>query len=135
MKLRITVHGVAYEVDVEVLDAGEGFPANPLPRVSQPAAQAAPQSAPVQALRVQKPAAPGTQNVSPGGAITSPIAGNVLEIKCKPGDSVKKNQAVLIIEAMKMETTISAPADGVIKSVDIAVGDAVRENQVLVQFE
>jgi len=138
MKLKITVHGVSYEVDVEILDAEGGFPAqtSPLPIVSQPSSsQIAPppanqktQSQPV-ASSPQKPAS------APSSAVTSPIAGNVIEVKCKVGDHVQKDQELLVVEAMKMETSIVAPAAGKIKSVDVAIGDAVREGQSLAQFE
>jgi len=67
--------------------------------------------------------------------VTSPLAGTVLEVKCKPGDQVAQGQALLVIEAMKMETTIAAPVAGKVKAVSVAAGDAVRESQTLVEFE
>jgi len=125
MKLKITVHGVAYEVDVEVLDAEQDFlQAGPLPVVTAPAAPAA---APM--------AAPPAIPVSAEGGITSPIAGTVLEIKCKVGDAVKNGQELLVIEAMKMETAIAASHDGTVKTVCVAAGDSVRESELLVEFE
>ncbi len=133
MKLKITVHGVAYEVDVEVLDAGEGFPVHsggqrPKPR---------PQSSTANGSTVAPPpAAPQQASGGPSsGSITSPIAGQVIEIKCKPGDQVAENQIVLVIEAMKMKTSIAAPTPGRIKSIPVAVGDSVQESQTLVVFE
>ncbi|MBD3402841.1 biotin/lipoyl-binding protein [candidate division GN15 bacterium] len=128
MKLKITVHGVAYEVEVEVLDAGEGFPTAPPP--TRPRAQAAPSGGPAPT----KAAAP-TKTSSGEGGVASPIAGTVVEIKCKPGDSVSNGQILLVIEAMKMKTSIAAPTDGKVKNIPVAVGDSVRENQMLVEFE
>ena len=134
MKLKITVHGVAYEVDVQVLDAKDEMQgqASPLPNMA-PVAAAAPAAAagPVP----PPPAAAGPAPAGAAGAVASPIAGTVLEVKCKPGDSVQQGQDLLIIEAMKMETAIAAPSAGTIKAVHVAAGDAVRENQVLVDFE
>ncbi len=130
MKLKITVHGVAYEVDVEVLDAGEGFPAVAAP--SKPRAAAAPQAPSSGAAPIPK-GMPIVTN-GDGGSVTSPIAGTVLEIKVKPGDHVEKNQTIMIIEAMKMKTSIAAPTAGEIKAVSVAVGDAVRESQTLVEY-
>jgi biotin carboxyl carrier protein len=128
MKLKITVHGVAYEVDVEVLDAGEGFPTTtprPSPRVQNSV------SAPVAAPQVKS-----SPSAKPSdGSVTSPIAGTIVEIKGKPGDNVTEGQILLIIEAMKMKTSIAAPTPGKIKAVPIAVGDNVREGQVLIEFE
>lgn len=131
MKLKITVHGVAYEVDVEVLEAeGEFAAGGPLPHAHHAPAPAAP--APAVA-----PAAPAPAPVAPvsGYGVLSPIAGTVLEVKCRPGDQVAAGQALLVIEAMKMETAIAAPRDGRVKAVPVAAGDAVRESQLLVDFE
>lgn len=126
MKLKITVHGVAYDVDVEVLDAGEGFPASPLPRTANngqtgPAPVAAPSSKPL--------------STTPEDCVTSPIAGTVMEVKCKAGDTVGKGQELIMVEAMKMEASIAAPAAGTVRSVEVAAGDAIREGQVVVLFD
>lgn len=136
MKLKITVHGVAYEVEVEVLDIGEGFPniASPLPQVKQvvPGGPHSPQPLPSRpGTGAKSPGASGTA----GGAVTSPIAGTVVELKSKPGDSVTEGQVLLVIEAMKMNTSIAAPTAGKIKTIPVAVGDTVREGQMLVEFE
>ncbi len=135
MKLKITVHGVAYEVDVEVLDAGDGamqHGSGPLPAMSAPV-----RPAPVAASGPTAPVPPAPTRPSAGSAdgVASPIAGTVLELKCKPGDQVNKGQDLLIIEAMKMETAIAAPAAGTVKAVLVAPGDNVRESQTLVEFD
>lgn len=133
MKLKITVHGVAYEVDVEVLDAGEGFPAvAPAARPkAKPQNSAGTPSVPPAAASTGPTSADGEN----GGSVTSPIAGTVVEIKCKPGDNITKGQVLLVIEAMKMKTSIAAPTGGKVKSIPIAVGDTVRESQILVEYE
>ncbi len=129
MKLKITVHGVAYEVDVEVLDAGEGFPqASYRPRARNGARPAS--TAPA----ARPPAGPKAP-AGDGGGVTSPIAGTVVEIKCKIGDTVSKDQILLVVEAMKMKTSIAAPTAGTVKAVTLAVGDSIRENQTVVEFE
>ena len=134
MKLKITVHGVAYEVDVEVLDAGDGamqHGGGPLPAM-------APVAAPVAAsgtLAAPMAPPPGAAHAGATGGISSPIAGTVLELKCKPGDQVSEGQALVIIEAMKMETAIAAPSAGTVKAVLVAAGDNVRENETLVEFD
>ena len=133
MKLKITVHGVAYEVDVEVLDAKDEMhgAASPLPPVPA-AAPAVPGPVPVAApVAGPGPAAPPRSGT---GGVASPIAGTVLEVKIKVGDKVEQGQTLLVIEAMKMETAIAAPGAGQIKAVLVAAGDAVRENQTLVDF-
>lgn len=129
MKLKITVHGVAYEVDVEVLDAQDEMQTSGSP-VVRPAGPAP--AAPVGTAAGAPPAAAAGPA---GSGVVSPIAGTVLEIKCKPGDQVSPGQALLVIEAMKMETEIAASEAGRVKSIPVAPGDAVRENQLLVEFE
>lgn len=130
MKLKITVHGVAYEVDVEVLDPGDGFPA---PR--QPQRQAAQQRQSETSAPPRRQAHQPSSSPTGSGAVTSPIAGTVLEIKCKSGDEVESGQVLLIVEAMKMKTSIAAPTAGKVKSIPVAAGDSVREGQTLVELE
>jgi len=132
MKLKITVHGVAYEVDVEVLDAGEGFPTS-IPRV-RPKTHNGGGGTPPPVPAQKGPAAPAAAGGT-GGAVASPIAGTVVEIKCKTGDPVTNGQVLLVIEAMKMKTSIASPTDGKVKAVPVAVGDNVRESQTLVELE
>ena len=59
------------------------------------------------------------------------MPGTVLQIKAKAGDAVKRGQAVVILEAMKMENEIVAPQDGVIASVNVSQGDSVNNGDVL----
>ena len=133
MKLKITVHGIAYEVEVEVLDIGEGFPASaslPRPRLHQaspPPATRGPATPPPAA---PPPAGPGVDN-----RIVSPISGTVVELKCAVGKQIAPGQEVLVIEAMKMNTAITAATAGKVKSIAVAVGDAVREGQLLVELD
>jgi biotin carboxyl carrier protein len=132
MKLKITVHGVAYEVDVQVLDAKDEMtpaPGSPLPPA--PATAPAAAASPPPATAPAPAAAPDI----PGGGVASPIAGTVLEVKCQAGAAVDQGQTLLVIEAMKMETAIAAPSAGKVKSVLVAAGDSVRENQILVELE
>ena len=137
MKLKITVHGVAYEVDVEVLDPGKGFPthSNGLGSSKRAMPSTADNSKslnqPVGSDINQVP----NQSVGEKGSVASPIAGTIMEIKCKPGDEISKGQELIVMEAMKMKTAIAAPVSGKIKTVLVAVGDAVRECQQLVEFE
>jgi len=66
--------------------------------------------------------------------IKAPMPGMVLSILVKDGDSVKKGDAILILEAMKMENILKSPADGTIKKITVNKGTAVEKNQLLVQF-
>lgn len=132
MKLRISVEGKAYDVDVEVLEEGNAYAApSYTPRAPAAPVAAAPRPAPV------APPAPAAAPSGAGGngAVKAPIVGTVIQVKVKPGDSVEVNQVLLVMEAMKMETNIASPIAGRVKSVLAAPGDAVKAGQVLVELE
>ena len=101
--LIVTVNGVAYNVTVE---EGTGAPV-------APAAPAAPAGA------------------AGSVVVNAPMPGNILDVKVKPGDSVKAGDTLLILEAMKMENEISAPQDGTIASIDVRKGDVVDSGALL----
>ena len=128
MKLRITLEGVTYEVDVDFIDE-EGTPA-PMPRPSAPA--------PVSTPQLQAAAkAPAAAAPSSGGdmSVTSPLSGTVFKLLVKVGDRVETGQDLIILEAMKMETNIVSAATGTIKNIHVAEGDAVKQGQLLIEFE
>ncbi len=68
-------------------------------------------------------------------AIKAPMPGLILEISVEVGQTVKQNDSLLILEAMKMENSFLSPRDGVIKSIDVQVGNAVDKGQLLIEFE
>jgi len=70
-----------------------------------------------------------------GGRLTAPMPGKVVAILAKSGEDVKKGQALVIMEAMKMEHTIGAPADGVVEELLYAVGDQVADGAPLLAFK
>ncbi|QGX41602.1 acetyl/propionyl/methylcrotonyl-CoA carboxylase subunit alpha [Permianibacter aggregans] len=72
---------------------------------------------------------------SGAGRLTAPMPGSVIDVKVKAGDEVKQGQALLVLEAMKMEHTIRAPADGRVAEVMFAPGDMVQDGVELVRFE
>jgi biotin carboxyl carrier protein len=115
----ITVNGNVYDVTVE-----EGASAGAPAAAARPAA--APKAAPKAA-----PAAPKSSGGAGSVKIEAGAAGKVFKIEKNVGDSVKKGDAVLIIEAMKMEIPQVAPQDGTVASIDVAVGDACEAGQVL----
>ena len=67
--------------------------------------------------------------------ITAPVSGNVLKILVKVGDSVQREDELMIIEALKMENLIYTPVDGKIAAIKVAVGDHVESNHVLMVIE
>ncbi len=118
---RITVNGTSYDVTVEELSGGAAPAAAPV---------AAPVSAPAPA------AAPAPAKAAPAGGagsikVSSPMPGKILAVKANVGDSVKKGQVILILEAMKMENEVVAPEDGTIASIDVTVGASVESGDTL----
>ena len=87
------------------------------------------------------PAAPATPVVKPAAASTgksgvkSPLPGVILDIKVNVGDTVKKGQVIIILEAMKMENNINADKDGKITAINVNNGDSVLEGTDLVIIE
>lgn len=75
------------------------------------------------------------KKVSVGSGIKSPLPGVILEVHVKTGDSVKRGQKVMTMEAMKMHNDILAEKDGVIKNIKASVGQSVMEGEVLVEVE
>jgi 3-methylcrotonyl-CoA carboxylase alpha subunit len=69
------------------------------------------------------------------GAVRAPLPGKIIDLRVKAGDKVSKGQPLLVLEAMKMEHTLAAPADGTVKTVRYAVGEQVVEGAELVEFE
>jgi biotin carboxyl carrier protein len=67
--------------------------------------------------------------------IKAPMPGLILEISVVVGQTVKENDNLIILGAMKMENSFLSPRDGVIKSISVAFGDAVDKGQLLIEFE
>lgn len=67
--------------------------------------------------------------------IKAPLPGNILQVFVKPGDEVEKGGKLLIYEAMKMENTILAEKPGIIKTVEVSTGDAVLQEDLLIEME
>lgn len=66
--------------------------------------------------------------------IKAPMPGMVLNILVTEGQEVKKGDALIVLEAMKMENILKSPTDGIIKKIAITKGIAVEKNQLLIQF-
>nr|WP_195336235.1 biotin/lipoyl-containing protein [Paraclostridium bifermentans] len=121
-KYNITVNGNTYEVEVEELGS-QASVQRPQVATQQVQPQAAPKAQPKQ-----------TQNApsAGGGTISAPMPGTINDVRVKVGDSVKKGQVLLILEAMKMENEIMANSDGTVKSVDVSKGASVSAGDALI---
>ncbi len=127
MKLKLTVDGNIYEVDVDVAE-----PEQPQPSYVPPTGQSRSQV-------TSGPAAPvrsGGEKVADESKVCrSPISGVVVKSPVQVGQEIQVNDILLVLEAMKMETQITAPIAGKIAKLNAAVGDSVQAKQVLVEFE
>lgn len=112
----ITVNGNVYDVTVE--ENGSAAPSsNAVPRAAAPA---------------PKPAAASGNNASAGNVkIEAGAAGKVFKIESSVGASVKKGDAILVLEIMKMETPVVATCDGTVASINVNVGDMVEAGALL----
>lgn len=66
--------------------------------------------------------------------VKAPMPGLILEIQISEGDQVAKGDAIMILEAMKMENVLKSPGEGIVKAIKVKKGDSVEKNQVLVLF-
>ena len=116
----ITVNGNVYDVVVEE-GATSGAPVAAAPV----APKAAPKAAPAPAAAPAATGAAGSINSEAGAA------GTVFQVEATVGQAVKKGDAVVILEAMKMEIPVVAPQDGTVASINVAVGDPVEAGALL----
>jgi methylmalonyl-CoA carboxyltransferase 1.3S subunit len=122
LKLQITIDGTAYEVDVEVLEDEE----------DASAPSHAPQRAPHASTGAHSYG--GAWDID-GKICRSPVTGLVIKVNVEPGQALQAGEQIMVLEAMKMETNVTAPHAGTVKSVHVAPGDSVKVNQILVECE
>lgn len=110
----VTVNGASYKVEME----------------NAPAVQAAPAAS----KAAQTPAPAAAPASGSGKPVTSPLPGVIIEISVKEGQAVKAGQKVAVLEAMKMENEIQAPADGTVTAILVSKGDSVLEGAEIVKI-
>lgn len=120
----ITVNGKSYEVGVEEVGATASAPVVAAPVAAAPKAAATPAPAPAPVAAAPK-AAPAN-----GEKVLSPFPGLIKGLLVAEGATVKKDQPILVLEAMKMDNDITAPCDGVV-SFQVAKGANVESDSVL----
>ena len=121
---KVKVEGKEYQVEVEELtDYPQEMMASSRPAGSVASASAASAAA--------SQAAKAPQSSGSGTPVKAPLQGSILGLAVKVGDSVKKGDVLLKIEALKMENEVFAPSDGVIGSVNVQDGQRVASGDVL----
>lgn len=120
---KVTVNGKEYSVEWEK-------PVEEKPVVKVQPAAAKPVAAAPAATSAAAPATPVS-----GNAIKTPLPGVIIDVKVAVGDTVKKGQTVVVLEAMKMENNINADRDGKVTAIQVAKGDTVADGAVLVVME
>ena len=108
---KVTLNGKVYEFTIELINKDD--------------------------IKTAPAAAPAPAKAAPAGnagatAVKAPMPGTLIKVNVKPGDAVKKGDVLCVLEAMKMENDIMAPADGVVATVEAAQGSSVATDAVLV---
>ena len=127
--LRVTVNGTAYDVQVEELGASAAPQAAPAPAPAAAPAAPAPKAAAPAPAPAPKAAAPAG-----GETVSCPMPGTIVNVAVKAGQSVKKGDILVVLEAMKMENEIMAPHDAQVAAVLVNKGDSVETGTPLVSL-
>jgi methylmalonyl-CoA carboxyltransferase 1.3S subunit len=130
VKLKVTVDGKTYEVDVEASE-----PETPVPAPRQFAVEPAPVRVPAAAPAAPASAAQQGPPVDEKKVCRSPVSGIVVRIAAQVGQTLQTGDVLIVLEAMKMETNITAPNAGKIAAIKVNQGDSVQSGQVVVEFE
>ena len=127
-KLRVTVEGKAYEVEVEEMESSGAVATRKSVQSKESHPSPPPQAAAKKEELPSKPAKPSAK----GEQVSAPIPGKVLSIQAKVGAQVSSGEQLLVLEAMKMENEIAATAAGEIKEILVVEGQTVQTGDVLV---
>ena len=124
----ITVNGNTYEVSIEENNVAASVAPATAPRVASAPAPVAP----VKRTAPAPTPAPKAASASVGNIkLSSPMPGKILAIKANVGQTVKKGDVILILEAMKMENEIVATDDGAVASINVTAGQTVEAGDLL----
>ncbi len=128
-RLRVTVEGRTYEVEVELIEDDESESFFPSTAITNPVI---PQNnnLTVQPKAVQNPVQNTNINTN-NSEVTAPMAGNITAINVKIGDSVKEGDKIAEMEAMKMITPLTALTSGKITEINVSVGDNINQGAII----
>jgi methylmalonyl-CoA carboxyltransferase 1.3S subunit len=131
LKLQIGIDGKSYEVEVEVLE-DDAMPRQP---GNGPYQQVPATAQPLPVAGSLSPAPAAKESVGEDKLCRSPVTGIVIKVNVVPGQAIQTNDLIMVLEAMKMETNVTAHCAGTVKNVRVAQGGSVKLNQVVVEFE
>jgi biotin carboxyl carrier protein len=128
VKLKLTIDGKVYEVEVDATE-----PAQPHPSYIPPMDKT--QVPPTHLPAVSAPTQTGQDTVADESKVCrSPMAGIVVRVTAQVGQVIQANDVLVVLEAMKMETVVTAPRGGKIAKLNVKSGDSVQGGQVLVEL-
>ncbi len=133
MKLKITIEGKVFEVDVDTEEPAQPHVGYVPPTSATRATAASPTGAASTAPVAKGPVA--GPPVDENKVCRSPISGVVVRVSAQAGQSIQANDVLMVLEAMKMETMITSPIAGKVTKANVAVGDPVQAGQILVEFD
>jgi biotin carboxyl carrier protein len=127
VKLKITIDNKTYEVDVE--------PSEPEAPVAPPRGYTM-EPSPVRIPAAPVPVKPvDTTPVNESKVCRSPVTGIVVRVATQQGQTRQVGDVLLVLEAMKMETSVTSPVAGKVAAIKVSHGETVQNGQVVVEFE
>ena len=115
--IELEVNGTSYSVKMK----------EEIKKIKTPTLVRKPANAPIEPVKINP--------VSSRAKIVAPIPGVILSINVKVGDTVKENDLLLVLEAMKMENSIASEKSGVVTAINVAVGQQVLQGEVMIELE
>jgi methylmalonyl-CoA carboxyltransferase small subunit len=122
VKLRITIAGKTYEAEVEVMDEESALPPEPV--------YVAPQTPTIFGV-----AETADNHVAADKVCRSPVTGLVIRVNVEAGQAVEAGELLMVLEAMKMETQVTAPCGGIVQTIHVIAGNSVKMNQLLAELD
>jgi len=132
VRLNVKIDGKLYEVDVEAVEPESSVPQTRFYVTGKPTVRAA---APAAALAPAAASQAASTSADESKVCRSPVSGIVIKMAAKEGQSFQSGETIMVLEAMKMETNITAPGAVKIAKLLVKEGDSVQSGQALAEFE
>lgn len=122
-KYEIEINSEVYHVSVKELDADADMSSEQMPTEPEPVDESVTESEPTESV-AQRTTGDGTE-------VKAPMPGTILKVSVSPGQSISQGDTLVVLEAMKMENEVVAPADGVVDDILVSANDRVESDQLL----